>query len=272
MRKKELWQWCSIAVSEILFLPDRNRVFKELADHMDDHYEHLLSEGCDEATAQKRTLEAMGSATEVAAQLGKIHRPFWGYFLQITRRLLLILLAVTVIPLSIYLYNFVSTSYEQPSYGRFDPYQDTYLSDAIGTTQQVMYKTLSQQASCRDYKLTLKEAVWTKTQLFSPAMEKNDLYFRIEIKNPLPWAEDPDILEHIWGRDSNGKIYYPYASGHPDEGHLNGWIYHTGPSTWLLDMQVYHFAPENAKWIEIYYDRDGTSFSFQISLLGGANQ
>lgn len=272
MDKKELWQWCSIAVSEIRFPPDKNRVYKELADHMDDRYENLLAEGCDEATAQKRTLEAMGSATEVAAQLGKIHRPFWGYFLQITRRLLVILLAITVIPLSVFLYNLASTSYRTPSYDRFDPYEDTYLSDAIGTTQRVMYKTLSQQANCRGYRVRLTEAVWTKTQHFTPAAEENNLYFRMEIKNPLPWAEMPDILENIWGRDSNGNIYYPFASGHPDEGHLSGWCYQTGLTTWVLEMQIINFTPENIKWLEIYYDRDGTSFSFQISLPGGRDQ
>ena len=272
MDKKELWRWCSIAVSEIRFPPDRNRVYKELADHMDDRYEDLLAAGCDKESAEKRTLEAMGNATEVAAQLGRIHRPFWGYFLQITRRLLVILLAITVIPFSIFLYNFAGISYKTPSYDRFDPYKDIYLSDSIGTTQRVMHKTFSQQAKCRGYSLKLTEAVWTKTQLFSPAMENNELYFRIEIKNPLPWAQEPDILENIWGRDNSGKIYYPFASGHPDEGHLYGRIYHTGPSTWLLDMQVYLFTPENAKWLEIYYNRDGTSFSFQISLPGGSNQ
>jgi len=271
MDKKELWRWCSIAVSEIRFPPDRNRVFKELADHMDDRYEDLLAAGCDKDTAEKRTLEAMGSATEVAAQLGKIHRPFWGYFLQITRRLLVLLLAITIIPLSIFLYNLTTASYKYPSYDRFDPYEDTYLSDNIATTQRVMHKTLSQQAKCHGYKLKLTEAVWTKSQLFSPAMETNDLYFRIKITNPLPWAEEPNILENIWGRDSNGEVYYPYASGHSDEAHLSGRVYQTGLSTWLLEMQIMNFTPENVEWLEIYYDRDGTSFSFQISLPGGGN-
>lgn len=267
MVNKEFKKWCDIAVSLIRFPPDRERVAKELENHMLDHYEALIEKGCAPDDACKQTLEAMGRATEIAWDLGQIHRPFWGWFFRITRRILLILLAVTLVSLCFFEPN---TRYRQPKYDGFNPYTDTYLSDETGVTERVMYWEPQKEAKLKGYTWTLTKAVWTHTDFTAPEEENTDVfYFQIEITNPIPWAEKPEILKQLWARDSTGKIYYPMYSGNPGR-HLMGGIYHTAPFTYLLDMEIRGFSPEDAQWIEIFYNRDGEEVSFRVLLPGGA--
>lgn len=37
--------WCYHAVAQIRFKPDREAVFRELKDHLEDHYDDLLTQG-----------------------------------------------------------------------------------------------------------------------------------------------------------------------------------------------------------------------------------
>lgn len=266
---KDFKQWCNIAVSMIGFPPDRKQVAKELEDHMTDHYEVLLEQGIDPEQAQKQTLEAMGDATELAPVLAAIHRPFWGWCLRITRWALLVLLAATLVSLCFFKPD---NRYNQPKTDRFDPYSDTYLSDEVGITERVFYREPGHTVRLNGYTLTLTKVAWTHTEYANPEGKNPDVFhFQIEITNPLFWAEKPELLEQLWAKDSNGKIYYPMNSG-PHSGYMRGWIYHTEHSVWLLDMELDGFVPEGAQWIEIFYNRDGKEFCFRVLLPGGVTE
>ena len=264
---KDFKQWCHIAVSMIGFPPDRKRVAKELEDHMTDHFEALLELGIDAEQAKSQTLEAMGDATELAPVLAAIHRPFWGWCLRVTRWLLLVLRAATVVSLCFFKPN---TRYSQPKFDRFDPYTDTYLSDEKGVTERIFYREPGHTVKLNGYTLTLTKAAWTRTEYIESTWKYPDTFhFQIEITNPLPWSEEPELLMQLWAKDSNGKIYYPMNSGRPREA-MYGCIYHPKVSTWLLDMELDGFTPEGVQWIEIFYNRDGKEFCFRVPLSGGA--
>lgn len=262
-------KWCEKAVCRIAFPPDRRKVEQELLDHLYDHFDTLIGQGYDREEARKQTLEAMGDAGELAAQFAAIHRPFWGYFLRATRILLVLLLAITVIP---FIRFACSSACSEPQSGRFDPYSEVYLSDSVGITTRVLYSEPGQKVQWDGYTIKFSRAAWTNTQFASGEREALDrFYFQIEITNPRPWAEEPDIRQWIWARDSEGNVYFPFGAG--TEGmHLSGNIYHTKPLTWLMDMQVYNFSSQDAEWIEICYNREGRTFAFRVELPGGAEQ
>ena len=90
MNTTDFNRWCETAVSGIRFKPDRAQVYDELYAHLEDRCADMTDAGVSEDEAVKRTLEAMGSASEVAEQLEQIHRPFWGRLLRFSRWLLLI--------------------------------------------------------------------------------------------------------------------------------------------------------------------------------------
>ena len=90
MDKLEFMRWCAAAVAGIRYKPDRERVYDELYAHLEDRCAAMADAGVPEGDAVRRALAAMGSASEAAEQLAKIHRPFWGYLLRTARWLLLI--------------------------------------------------------------------------------------------------------------------------------------------------------------------------------------
>ena len=81
MDKLEFMRWCAAATADIKYKPDRERVSEELYAHLEDRCAAMTEAGVPEAEAVKQALAAMGSADEVAEQMAKIHRPFWGYLL-----------------------------------------------------------------------------------------------------------------------------------------------------------------------------------------------
>lgn len=85
MKTNRLDYWCVQATSRIRYGPDRKRVYGELRLHMEDRKDAFVAQGLTEEAAMNKTLEAMGSALEIAPQLGAIHSPFWGYFLRVCR-------------------------------------------------------------------------------------------------------------------------------------------------------------------------------------------
>ena len=92
MKNLAFCQWCSVATGRILYGPDREAVYTELRNHMEDHWESLVAQGVSEKDAMHMVLQAMGDPEEIAPQLGALHKPIWGYLLRISRILAVIFL------------------------------------------------------------------------------------------------------------------------------------------------------------------------------------
>ena len=262
-------QWCERAVSGIEFPPDKKEVYQELANHIYDHYDYLIEQGCDRDTAIERAIEAMGDPYVIARQLAEIHRPFWGYFLRAARILLVATFAIAIIPLSIFVYNYYSQSPKNELPSRYDPFEDSYVSDEICITERVMYLEPRQVRKSDGYTLTLTRVAWSNTQYADPTIEGSESFcFQLEIFNPLPWADEPNIDIFLWAKDSEGNLYYPMTSG-VTSAFLSGDMEKTAPLTWTLEMWLNNFCSQDAKWIDIYYNRDGRNIRFHIDLRGG---
>ena len=96
-------RWCRAAVDQIRYGPDRKDVYDELYAHLEDRYEAELDRWETPEEAMEATLNAMGSASELAPQLAAVHRPFWGYALTCTRWLIGFLLVLLSIDLVVFL-------------------------------------------------------------------------------------------------------------------------------------------------------------------------
>ena len=83
MNKKD---WLDTATKKILFRPDRKAVRRELEAHLEDLRE---ASGLDEEAA----VSAMGDPAALAEELGRLHRPWWGYLWRTSQ----IVLAGTVV-------------------------------------------------------------------------------------------------------------------------------------------------------------------------------
>ena len=83
MNKKD---WLDTATKKVLFRPDRKTVRRELEAHLEDLLE---ASGLDEETA----VSAMGDPASLAEELGRLHRPWWGYLWRASQ----IVLAGTVV-------------------------------------------------------------------------------------------------------------------------------------------------------------------------------
>lgn len=261
--------WCEKAVSGIIFPPDRQKVFDELMDHVNDHYDALVEQGFDRDTARQMALEAMGSADVIAPQLAAIHRPFWGYFLRVTRVLLVLLVCAAVLSGIPFLRN---NSYSEPQQLRYNPYEDTYISDEIGVTSRVFYAEPNQTVKSDGYTLTLTRAAWDYTDFADEESgELDSFHFQIEIFNPRPWAEATDIPRWMWAEDSLGNHYYAFHEGGNYHRYpvVLGNSYHTAPFTYTYDMWLSNFCSQEAEWIELHYDRSGRNIVFRIDLTGG---
>ena len=75
---------------------EREQAKQELADHIFDHTEALLSTGLTRSQAQQQAVFAMGDPNEVAKHLRRVHQPILTKLLTLCRRAAIVLAVVTV--------------------------------------------------------------------------------------------------------------------------------------------------------------------------------
>ena len=96
-RENPAWNdWCAAVLREVRFRPDHPAIRAELLAHLEDGCADLERLGYDTETAERRALEAMGSAFVVGAALDQAHHPFWGWLWRLTRWLMAALLIAAV--------------------------------------------------------------------------------------------------------------------------------------------------------------------------------
>lgn len=275
MKHLRFQNWVRQAVSRIVLTQDRITAGRELMDHMEDRYQHYLDRGAAPADAECQAIASMGDPEALSHQLGAIHRPFWGLCLQYSRRILSVMLLLTVLCLGGRIlagYLFIG-GYAQPVYSRYHPYRDTLISDATGQLHRTFYSQPDASATSDGYTLTLRSAaLWHGSYTDTAGQTQTDdyFYFLVEVSNPRPWADYEDILRWFWAEDDLGNHYYAaYESGASGAPAIQGSVYHTAPMTWVHDMYLTDFISGDAQWIDLHYDRAGRDVVLRIDLTGG---
>ena len=261
MYYQEFYYWCRDAVGKIKHIPDRKKVYVELYDHVMDHYEALLEKDIEPKQAEKMTLDAMGSAEELSVVLGKLHRPFWGRLLAFVR-ILALALAITALCRGIYYLH-----EEQYLWGKdIDIYTGEVGHQVIGLKPDV-------SDSSDGYTFRVKEAQVWRADL--PIEMDGNLYYdrlflRVEVTNPLPWAQPQRILEYMWAEDSNGVRHggLAFEAQEADWGSISVMSQRRGLSTYHYILYFPQIS-ENAQWITLHYDRAGRDLVLHMDLTGG---
>ena len=94
--------WLASATRFVHFGPDKKAVRGELFNHIMDRQETYLARGYSQVDARRCALDDMGDPNAIAAELGRLHRPFWGYTLRVSQVILVLLLIIVLFPLSDY--------------------------------------------------------------------------------------------------------------------------------------------------------------------------
>lgn len=267
MRHYKFEDWCHNAVSGIGFPPDRDKVYRELYDHMEDHYDALRAGGVEPSDAEKQVFDSMGDAFAIGKQLAEIHQPFWGYFLRATRWILAIVLVLTCIPLGHY---FWQLNYSDPSHHDYDIYDpDNYGGNTGRTLLMLTEPDISFTDGGYTYRVT-DAVVW---QDVHEGEERAFLYLRMKMSNPRPWALFPnwmdDPMYELCALDSLGN-YYKTMNERVDAEmfYVCARGSQTSPFTYEYEIWIHDLQLEN-DWIEFVYGRDGRDHRIRIHLPGG---
>lgn len=259
--------WCDTAVSFIKYQPDRLRVREELLAHMEDKFDALSATGMLPGDAEAEVLRAMGNAAEVAKELSKIHKPFLGYVLRITKWALII----SIIAMLISLAGFSSRVYigDDDVWGIFsrEETENNYYTKRL-------YPNIS--ASSDGYTFTVTRAAeifYLHTTDDGTQNKGYSFHFTVTAFNPRPWAVHTDILREFYAIDSLGNYYYSsWEYGYTDEPAILGNPTRTGYFTTSHEMWLSNYVSHDAEWIELRYDRAGRNIVLHIDLTGGAEE
>ena len=265
MEHWKLENWCFEAVEKIKYRPDRDAVYNELLQHMDDRCESFLSQGMSKDIAVIRTVEAMGDPKKLAPQLAAIHRPFWGYAHRITKWLLCIIAIITVIVISFSVHDYFNTRQPKRNESWVDQSEDP-------SRTRLLYVEPNCSDSSDGYTFTVtRAAIQKQDDEYQDGKAYTTTYLALELKisNYLPWAGDFLGMRALWGKDNLGTVYAntrnPYSNTQPMYYGTNG---HDNFTTYYV-FRVEIEDPEALTWFELHYDRDGRDIVLHIDLTGG---
>lgn len=90
-------EWLDTATARVRFSRDRERVRRELEDHLNDRIDAAREQGMDYPEASAAAVEAMGDPEPLAVELGKVHSPWLGRLWVLSRVLAVFALLVLVL-------------------------------------------------------------------------------------------------------------------------------------------------------------------------------
>lgn len=266
-------RWCCSATLLIRFGPDRETVAQELFDHMEDHYNTLVAKGLSHEEATDAVIAAMGDDKEVSRQLAAVHRPFWGYFLRVTRIAVAVLLCLCLFTVWDY---FSGLKFGVKNYRDFEIFDAASYGGNTGRTLLHLSEPGCAFSSDGNTFTLTDAAVFTETY---QGEENTRFYFRVEQFSWTPWSVQKyyfgifpthsTISSQIYAVDSLGNIYDSFHARNEDDPYYivpSGG--QTGVFTYTHECWINEFDSD-AQWVEICYSRDGRDFRLKVFLKGG---
>ncbi len=253
--------WCEEATQLIRYKPDRKTVYQELMDHLEDHRFLLMDQqDMDPEEAAQKALEAMGSAAEIAPQLAKIHRPFWGYVYSIVRAAAVFLCSLALLML---VCSAVSTAHS--FLNRME--EPDYLSPNLEKDWQPVTRVRPWQTAYSDgYLFIASDAVlWELDGELVMAVYLDVIDFDLSMSSSY-------LFQLFWAVDSQGNIYGCDAETGWDGPRMEVGGGTGGGSRNSRCMMVQCMPSADIQWLELHYDRDGRDIVLHIDLTGGESQ
>lgn len=244
--------WCYHAVAQIRFKPDRESVFQELKNHLEDHYEDLIAQGYSPEKARRLAVEAMGNPEEIAPQLGAIHKPWLGYIYRIIKWITIPACAWAIFLLIAFCGSHIHDIISTANY-------DSLRAEGEGG----FYCQPNVTDSSDGYRFKITEAAVNAAG--------DTLYIELQVTY-WPWLPKPGIANYFWAVDSLGNYYACRKDVMYDDVPkvaYQGGFYSQGFES--NGLEVRHFD-SGADWLELHYDRDGRDIALRIDLTGGESK
>ena len=250
--KQKFYYWCREAVCKIAYVPDMNKVYNELFEHLLDRHAYFVAKGMDEDTAADKTLEAMGDPKVIAPQLAAIHRPGWAYAMVVTRVIaVFLLLLITTVSLVKFI-NHQAYIRNVCQLCDIDPF-------TVQQEDQIFSVEPDVKRRSDGYTFTIEKV----------AMWSDRIVIRMKATTIYPWARTPTVPLYMWAEDSAGTHYISHAQS--TQRLVNTVIVQMEQhslTTHYYDLYIYG-ETEGIQWLKLCYNRDGRNILFQIDLTEG---
>lgn len=277
MEHWKLENWCFEAVEKIKYRPDRDAVYNELLQHLDDRCESFIEQGMPKDEAVRKTVEVMGDAGELSVQLAAIHRPFWGFAYSITKWLMRIVAVIALIGILSYLFNnIIFHDVDTPKKEIIDAYYTRPTDPNVG---RFVYTEPNCSDSSDGYTFTVTRAALRRYTIIHPdndipadASLAITLFIEVKVTNIIPWAEECQGIYEFWGTDDQGHIYTYTTYTITSDTCSHSFTYtlsSDGAFAQYYTFIVSMVQSEDCRWFELHYDRDGRDVVLHIDLTGG---
>ena len=253
--------WLKRATKPVRYPPDRRRVRKELASHIDERTEGFIKRGMSLGDARRQALERMGSPEETGALLRLVHKPWLGWCLCIFRGLtVLLLLAFLLVFGSKKL--FLTQKQAEQEWGIYKYEETVFASRDWHCDDAIQYDACS--IKCKDVRLgwaVSRGNTWLDTlyDKFGKYTSKHYIYQKCGILLQATFAP--------WNRNEN----LPYAvkrivDDKGTEDHIDR-IYTARIRPWA-ELYYFPFPIEmrEAEWLDLYWDYNGNEQRMRIML------
>lgn len=267
-------KWCRDAVSRIVLPQDRITVEQELMGHLEDRYEYFREQGFTPDNAEMLTLDSMGNPLEIAPELGRIHRPFWGRTAQITRILLIAVLCLSLFfaGASLLTNFYLRPAFSSPTYESYNPYSTTEAILKVGYAYREFYSEPQSSFHSDGYTVTVsKAALWHggKVNAAGVPEEYFPLYLQVTVTNPRIWSEEDTVSRWLWAEDDRGNRYdAPYESV-PGTNSIHVRSFRTNPWTSVHELIIRDLGASDVQWVDLHYRRGNRDHIIRIDLTGG---
>lgn len=268
MEHWKLENWCFEAVEKIKYRPDRDAVYNELLQHLDDRCESFIAQGMTKNEAVRRTVGVMGDAKELAVQLAAIHRPFWGFAYSISKWLMRIVAVVAVIGTLFFIFNnVIFRDVDTPKSERTDAHYTRPTNPAV---RRFVYTEPNCTDSSDGYTFTVTRAALHGHTIIDNGQSSQFyecLYIEVKVSSVNLGMGNCEGIHEFWGMDSQGNVYQ--VNSVTSIGTMTCDLTSDGLFTKDYTFTVTIVQPKGCTWFELHYDRDGRDVVLHIDLTGG---
>ena len=261
--------WLDTAVRDIPGKADRQAVWAELAGHLQERMDRLQQTfpTLTEEEVQARALAAMGDAEEVGRALARVHSPWPGRLLWLSRGVLLATAAALLLLLT-----------DPPSYDLAQEERgvswlegrtmEERLEEEYGPVTEVGRRGVYASGTCRAGEYTFRLVQGTLWTVQGEAGEEKVLYLVVEAKSRRPWEPvSAAVWEGMEAGDDRGNTlpYVDAGAGVWADGLLSGAVLEQSKYTQRVEYILPLPDPE-AERVTLGYSGLGAEVVLSLSI------
>ena len=260
MNSKKFFDWCRTAVSSIKHWPQRDKIHKELYDHLEDRYVAFREEGCDHEASEDKTIAIMGDAREVAKELAKNYKPLWPKLLVATRCGIAasLVFAIAVVLLFVPVDDIMPMTHIDLMHKGIATYKQSMEVSQLANGYTMTVTRIAYEPYRTDFSLDKVIKI-----------QENLLLLEMDVTHPQIWMYPPETLQ-FWAKDNEGNLYP--VGGYWDPKCGEELLAHTGLFKYTYQLEIDRIKAETLDWVELRTNYNGESLAWRIDLPGGSSK